>query len=52
MVEIWISGRIGAAGGGNVGEPTMKVTVEGVWQPFERDAAIRIDAATDRFLVD
>jgi hypothetical protein len=30
----------------------MKVTVDGVWQPFDRDAAIRMDAVTDRFLVD
>jgi hypothetical protein len=38
--------------GENVGEPTMKVTVEGVRQPFERDAAIRTDARADRFLID
>jgi hypothetical protein len=42
----------GAVGGENVGEPTMKVTIEGVQSPFERDAAIRMDALTNRFLAD
>lgn len=39
----------GAVGDENVGSPTMKVTVEGARQPFERDAAIRMDAATTDF---
>jgi hypothetical protein len=42
----------GAVGAGNVGEPTMKVTLEGMQQPFERDAPIRMDPATTKFLVD